>query len=288
MADGLQQAIDKMRADGAPEIAIDNFRHYYERLAKGETGTIPEDEIEPARDLPKAADLPEPDEEGHEALDRTVTIRLNGGLGTSMGMTGAKTLLEVKEGLTFLDVIARQVLGLRERYGIRLPLILMHSFRTREDSLKALERYPQLEADAPLDFLQGRVPKLRADDLLPVSWPSEPEHEWAPPGHGDIYTSLLTSGMLDELLERGYEHAFVANSDNLGAVLDPRILAWFARERLPFAMEVLRRTQGDRKGGHVARRRGAGLVLRETAQVRDEDQDAFQDIGRHRFFNANN
>src|SRR5919201_5996538 len=240
MADGLQQAIDKMRADGAPEIAIDNFRHYYERLAKGETGTIPEDEIEPARDLPKAADLPEPDEEGHEALDRTVTIRLNGGLGTSMGMTGAKTLLEVKDGLTFLDVIARQVLGLRERHGIRLPLVLMNSFRTREPTLKALERYPELDVGLPLDFLQGRVPKIRADDLQPVEWPADPELEWTPPGHGEIYSALLTSGMLDTLLEHGFEYALMANSDNLGATLDPRILAWFAREQLPFAMEVLR------------------------------------------------
>src|SRR5436190_4938272 len=288
MPDGLEQALDKMRADGAPEVAIENFRHYYERLAKGETGTIPEDEIEPARDLPSAADMPEPGDEGREALGRTVTIRLNGGLGTSMGMTAAKTLLEVKEGVTFLDVIARQVLKLRERYGIRLPLVLMHSFRTREESLKALERYPDLEADVPLDFVQGRVPKILADDLTPATSSSDPDLEWAPPGHGDLYTSLVTSGMLEKLLDSGYEYAFVANSDNLGAVLEPRILAWFARQGLPFAMEVLRRSESDRKGGHIAVRKRDGLVLRESAQTRDEDEDAFQDIDRHRYFNCNN
>jgi len=288
MPDGLEQALEKMRADGAPEVAIENFRHYYELLAKGETGTIPEDEIEPARDLPSAADLPEPGDEGREALERTVTIRLNGGLGTSMGMTAAKTLLEVKEGVTFLDVIARQVLKLRERYGIRLPLVLMHSFRTREDSLKALERYPDLKTDLPLDFVQGRVPKILADELTPATWPADPELEWAPPGHGDLYASLVTSGILENLLEGGYEYAFVANSDNLGAVLEPRILAWFAREQLPFAMEVLRRSESDRKGGHIAIRKGDGLVLRESAQTRDEDEDAFQDIDRHRYFNCNN
>jgi UTP--glucose-1-phosphate uridylyltransferase len=286
--DGLEQALEKMRADGAPDVAIENFRHYYERLAKGETGTIAEDEIEPARDLPSAADLPDPGDEGREALGHTVTIRLNGGLGTSMGMTAAKTLLEVKDGVTFLDVIARQVLTLRERYGIRLPLVLMHSFRTREESLKALERYPDLEADVPLDFVQGRVPKILADDLKPATSPDDPELEWAPPGHGDLYTSLVTSGMLEKLLDSGYEYAFVANSDNLGAVLEPRILAWFAREGLPFAMEVLRRSESDRKGGHIAIRKGDGLVLRESAQTRDEDEDAFQDIDRHRYFNCNN
>ena len=286
--DGLEQALEKMRADGAPELAIENFRHYYERLAEGETGTIAEDEIEPARGLPSATALPDPGQEGLEALERAVTIRLNGGLGTSMGMTGPKSLLEVKEGLTFLDVIARQVLELRRRHGIRLPLVLMHSFRTREASLEALERYPDLPADVPLDFVQGRVPKILAEDLMPAGWPSDPELEWVPPGHGDLYASLVTSGMLDELLGHGYEYAFVANSDNLGAMVEPRILAWFARERLPFAMEVLRRGESDKKGGHIARRKGNGLVLRETAQVREEDQDAYQDIQRHRYFNCNN
>jgi UTP--glucose-1-phosphate uridylyltransferase len=205
-----------------------------------------------------------------------------------MGMTGPKSLLEAKDGLTFLDIIARQVLALRRRFGVRLPLVLMNSFRTRDETLAALDRYQELHSDVPPDFLQGRVPKIRADNLEPVDWPDDPSLEWTPPGHGDVYTSLVTSGMLDQLLEHGYEYALIGNSDNLGAVMEPRILAWFAREQLPFAMEVLRRSESDRKGGHIARRRGGGLVLRESAQVRDEDQDAFQDITRHRYFNTNN
>jgi UTP--glucose-1-phosphate uridylyltransferase len=204
-----------------------------------------------------------------------------------MGMTRAKALLEVKDGLTFLDVIARQVLDLRARTGARLPLVLMNSFATREDSLAALARYPELEADVPLDFVQNKVPKLRADDLAPVDWPADPGLEWAPPGHGDLYTALVTSGLLEALLARGYRWAFVSNADNLGAVLDPRILGWVARDEVPFVMEVAQRTKADRKGGHLARRRGGGLVLREIAQTPDDDVGAFQDIGRHRFFNTN-
>jgi UTP--glucose-1-phosphate uridylyltransferase len=205
-----------------------------------------------------------------------------------MGMTQAKSLLEVKDGLTFLDVIARQVLTLRERFGVRLPLELMDSFYTRDDTLAALERYPDLGSDVPLDFAQGKFPQLLADSLEPASCPAEPELEWAPPGHGDLYTSIVTSGMLATLIEHGYEYAFVSNSDNLGAVLDERILAWFAREGLPFAMEVTDRTEADKKGGHIARRKCGGLVLRETAQTRDEDLAAFQDVRRHRYFNTNN
>ena len=288
MADnGLRAAIEKMRADGAADIAVDTFAHYYEQLAAGETGTLPESEIEPVDSVPDADDLPDPGDDVEAILDRTVAIRLNGGLGTSMGMTKAKSLLEAKDGLSFLDVIARQILGLRERSGARLPLVLMNSFATRDESLRALERYPELSADLPPDFIQGRVPKIDAGDLSPASWPDDPDLEWNPPGHGDLYTSIVTSGMLATMLDKGYEYAFVGNSDNLGATLEPRILAWFAREELPFAMEVADRTEADRKGGHIARRPDGGLVLREVAQTPDGDIDSFQDVARHRYFNTN-
>jgi UTP--glucose-1-phosphate uridylyltransferase len=281
----VSAATEKMEREGLPRIAIDTFAHYEQLLREGEQGTLPESELEPLTDVPGIDDLPEPDP---SALERAVVLKLNGGLGTSMGMTKAKSLLEVKDGHSFLDVIVRQVLHLRERHAAGLPLVFMNSFATRDDTLAALERYPDLELEGlPLDFVQGKVPKLLADGFEPVGWEADPSLEWAPPGHGDVFTSLATSGMLDTLVERGYEYVFVSNSDNLGAALEPRILTWFAREKLAFAAEVVDRTEADRKGGHLARRSDDGLVLRESAQVPDEDQEAFEDTERHRFFNAN-
>ncbi len=283
----MSAATDKMRAEGLSEAAVETFAHYERLLREGDQGTLPESELEPLSGLPDADSLPDSD---GAALDQAVVLKLNGGLGTSMGMTKAKSLLEVKEGLSFLDVIVRQILWLRERHGARVPLLLMNSFATRDDTLAALERYPDLAVDGlPLDFLQGRVPKLLEDGHEPVEWPADPALEWAPPGHGDVYTSLAGSGLLDRLLERGYRYVFMSNSDNLGAVLDTRILDWFAGEGLPFLSESTDRTEGDRKGGHLARRRSdGGLVLRETAQTPDEDREAFEDVSRHRFFNCNN
>jgi UTP--glucose-1-phosphate uridylyltransferase len=284
--DGLQASLDKMRAEGLADEAIQTFAHYYEQLVAGETGMIPEAEIEPVRELPEYDELPESD--GGDVLDRAVVIKLNGGLGTSMGMTGPKSLLEVKDGLTFLDVIAEQVLGLRRRSGARMPLVLMNSFATRDASLKRLREHDGIQADVPLDFVQNKEPKVRADDLLPAEWPDDPSLEWCPPGHGDLYTALQTSGMLETLLDKGYRYAFVSNVDNLGAGLDPRILSWFADSGAPFLSEAIDRTEADKKGGHLALRPDGSLVLRETAQTPDEDVDAFQDTDRHRFFNANN
>jgi UTP--glucose-1-phosphate uridylyltransferase len=285
--DGLQASVDKMSADGVADAAIETFRHYYERLRSGDQGAVAEADVEPIEALPDADELPEDEAGTADALDRTVVLKLNGGLGTSMGLDGPKSLLEVKQGHTFLDIIVKQVLSLRSRYEARLPLVLMNSFSTREPTLAALARHPDIEADVPLDFVQNKVPKLREDDLQPVSWPDNPALEWAPPGHGDLYPAMVGSGILEILLENGYRYAFVSNSDNLGAVVDPRILAWFAREEIPFLMEVADRTDADRKGGHLAALPDGGLVLRESAQTPKEDMDAFQDVERHRYFNTN-
>src|SRR3954451_7902624 len=287
--EGVEQARTKMADAGVGETASEVFSHYYRLLESGETGMIPEDTIEPL-DMESLAEVDVSDDVAAEALAGTVVVKLNGGLGTSMGMDKAKTLLEVRDGLTFLDVISRQVIALRKRYDVRLPLLFMDSFRTREDTLEALDAYSDLATDElPLDFLQSKEPKLRTDDLTPVEWPEEPDLEWCPPGHGDLYPSLRGAGLLDAMIDAGYERVFVANSDNLGAVPDARVAGWFAQSGAPFAIEAVRRTPSDRKGGHFARRKEDGrIVLRETAQTLPEDQEALADLERHRFTSTNN
>lgn len=286
---GLNKAREKMAAAGVDPVAIETFAHYFRLLEHGETGMIPESSIDPV-DIESLADVEVAEEDAAAALRGTAVIKLNGGLGTSMGMDRAKSLLCVRRGLSFLDVIARQVLHLRQRYDATLPMIFMNSFRTSGDTMAALARYEDLPVEGlPLEFLQNKEPKLNVKDLTPVSWPKDPDLEWCPPGHGDLYTALRGSGLLDQLLAAGYERVFVSNSDNLGAVPDPRIAGWFATSGAPFAIEAVRRTPSDRKGGHFARRKNDGrLVLRETAQTPKEDEAALADLERHRFCSTNN
>jgi len=278
----------KMQAAGLPQLAIDSFRVHFEQYRRGATGLMPEASITPVDDVPDAGALASYAAAGRRALEHAVVVKLNGGLGTSMGLSAAKSLLPAKDGHSFLDLIVRQVLHLRETYACGLPLVLMNSFRTREDSRRVLARYPQLATGLPADFLQHKVPRIRKSDDTPVVWPANPEHEWCPPGHGDIYPALVTSGLLPALRGRGIRWAFVSNSDNLGAVLDLGILGWIVSEQIPFVMEVADRREADRKGGHLARGADGRLVLRETAQCPREDERAFQDVRRHRYFNTNN
>ena len=279
----------KMQQAALPALMINVFRHYYEQLVEGETGFIHSTNALPVATLPDFAALtPAHAAAGEAALNRVVVLKLNGGLGTSMGMSGPKSLLTAKDNFSFLDIIVQQLHHLRDSSGARLPLVLMNSFSTDAETLAALAGHTDFKQDVPFRFLQHKVPKVRKEGLTQVNWPDDPEKEWCPPGHGDLYTALSTSGMLSTLLKAGYEYAFVSNSDNLGAVLDKRILGYFASERLPFLMEAAYRTPADSKGGHLAQRGDGQLILREIAQCPPNELEWFQDIERYRYFNTNN
>jgi len=274
--------VSKMEAEGLKPVVIDTFSYYYEKVVTGETGLIPDQDIDavPSDEVPDARDLGGYADAGKKAFDRAVMIVLNGGLGTSMGLTGPKSLLIARDGKTFLEVIVDQA---RKR-GVRLAI--MNSFSTHEDTLNALS---EIAPDRPpLTFLQHKFPKILQSDLSPAEWPQDPDLEWNPPGHGDIYTALLTSGMLDGLLDEGIEYAFICNSDNLGASMADALLGYFAEKGFPFMMEAARRTPADVKGGHLARHKNGRLILRESAQCPEDELDAFRDIERYRFFNTNN
>ncbi len=274
-----------MRDAGQPDEAIRSFANAYRRLESGESAMLPSAELEPAGDVDTLEDLPEADA---GALDRVAVVKLNGGLATTMGLRTPKSLIEARAGRSFLDIIIGNTLALRRRYGARLPLVLMNSQATCADTTRALESHPDLDAGLPVHFLQSMEPKLDAESLAPESWPSEPSLEWCPPGHGDVYSSLRSSGMLDALLDDGFRYAMISNADNLGATPDARIAGHLERGEIPFLMEVVEGTEADRKGGHIARRRSDGqLVLRETAQTPEEDQESFRDYRRWRYYNTN-
>ena len=262
----------KMRGVGLSDAAIGAFRHSVNVLESKQSMMIPEADIVPAEGVAEwdalVAATPEADA---ALLAQAVMIKLNGGLGTGMGLQKAKSLLEIKPGVTFLDVIVRQVRHLREQAGYPVSLLLMNSFSTGADTMAHLAQYAAEGFADPqqVEMIQNRVPKLLTDTLEPVQFPANPDLEWCPPGHGDIYPALVGSGWLDKLLAAGVKYAFVSNSDNLGAQPDTRFLRWFAESGVPFVMEVTRRTEADKKGGHLATRKTDGQpLLREIPNAR--------------------
>merc|ERR1719420_521693 len=278
----------KMKAEGLGDAAIAAFKYSYSRLLSGDKGMILESDISPATKVAKYEDIQKTIKQDPSLLKKTAVVKLNGGLGTGMGLDKAKSLLPVKDGDTFLDLIAKQVVDMRKKYG-GVKFMLMNSFSTSADTIAFLKKYPDLAKDKSIEFVQNKVPKIAKSDFSAATCPSVPDNEWCPPGHGDIYAALIGSGRLKDLLADGVEYVCVSNSDNLGATLDLDLLTYFAESGAPFMMEVCRRTENDKKGGHLAVRKADNqLILRESAQCADEDEKEFQNIDKHMYFNTNN
>ena len=171
----MQEFIAKMKQENLDDIVIDTFLHYYEQAVNGETGLIYDNDIQPV-DLDEIQELGNLDiyeEQGKNAYKNAVRIVLNGGLGTSMGLTGPKSLLKVKDDQSFLNVIMKQA------ENSDVSLLFMNSFSTHDDTISALDRMNSpLE---PKSFCQNKYPKVLQGSFTPASWPSNPKLEWNPP-----------------------------------------------------------------------------------------------------------
>ncbi|BCS89120.1 UTP--glucose-1-phosphate uridylyltransferase [Pseudodesulfovibrio sediminis] len=285
----FKQFEQKMVDDSAPAIVINAFKKHLAQFIEGNQACLAEDDIAPvfSHELPSLHTMDRYKDDGIAALPNTAIIKLNGGLGTSMGLDGPKSFLPIKEGRTFLDLILSQVELMRTEFGAQLPLLFMNSYWTEEQTNERLKNVINGDPNIPLSFQQHRYPRIRVDNMSPLQMEGAPEYDWNPPGHGDIYTSLLTSGLMRRLLLLGYRYVFVSNSDNLGAIFNPALLGYMVRKKIPFLMEVCERTSQDRKGGHLVKRLDGTLGLREVSQCAPKDMDAFQDINKYSFFNTN-
>ncbi|CAO3659108.1 unnamed protein product [Umbelopsis ramanniana] len=220
-------------------------------------------------------------------LSKLAVLKLNGGLGTTMGCVGPKSAIEVRDGMTFLDLSVRQIEYLNKKHDVSVPFILMNSFNTDEETKRIVQKYATHNIEI-LTFNQSRHPRINKDSLLPVARsPASPIDQWYPPGHGDLYESLYNSGLLDQLIAQGKEYLFVSNVDNLGATVDLSILHHMVETSAEFIMEVTDKTKADIKGGTLIDYDGR-IRLLEIAQVPSEHVEDFKSIKKFQIFNTNN
>jgi UTP--glucose-1-phosphate uridylyltransferase len=282
----LLKAIKKLRSRSKDQVVLDHFEKAYRQFSQGETGIIPFKEIQSL----KASDLVAYKELGSNLeplgikhLNKLAIIKLNGGIGTSMGCKGTKSLINITKDDSFLSLIIKQVKKLRETHKTDTKLILMNSPHTDAETRSYLNN----KYDFVKCFQQTMYPRIDTETKEPVIFPDTLKQEWAPSGHGDIYLSLVTSGLLDELLAAGIYYVFVSNSDNLGARIDPKILGYFIENKLDFLMETTPKTKADIKGGTLIRYND-DLTLLERSQVEESHISDFEDIQKFQIFNTNN
>ncbi|XP_043252768.1 UTP--glucose-1-phosphate uridylyltransferase isoform X1 [Colletes gigas] len=299
----LQRELDRLEstatADAKDEVQrhFAGFTHLFKRFLENDGPSLeweriqklPDDAIKDYNSLP----IPE-GEEIRRLLNKLVVIKLNGGLGTSMGCHGPKSVIAVRNGLTFLDLTVQQIEYLNKTYAANVPLILMNSFNTDDDTQRIIRKYKGIDVDIQT-FNQSCHPRINRDSLLPIAKHCDVPNDieaWYPPGHGDFYESFRNSGLLDKLLKQGREYCFISNIDNLGATVDFKILKLLLDKRdcappLEFLMEVTDKTRADVKGGTLIQYENK-LRLLEIAQVPKDHVDDFKSVKTFKFFNTNN
>ena len=281
----------KMTAAGMGDAAIRAFRRNYEALLRNETGMIPEASISPAVSLPRSKAIATSAPADAALLSQAVVIKLNGGLGTSMGLQGPKSLLAVRDGVNFLDLMVRQILDLRKTSGAPVRLLLMNSFSTSEDTLGHLERYrAEGLADASeVELMQNQIPKIDAATLRAGVVARRSGSRMVPARPRRSLPGARRQRLARPPARRRREIRLRFQFRQPRC--DPRSRHPAPTSRIPAhpsSWKCTRRTAADRKGGHLAMRKSDGrLLLREVAQCPDADLDAFQDIDRHQYFNTN-
>lgn len=274
----MKEELEELKKQHPNPEEMDDFYNLYKRFIKTRNQTIRWESIEPPNGkIVDYSDLKECSESNHDLLSKLAVLKLNGGLGTTMGMVGPKSAVKVRNGMNFIDLIVRQLKFLNKKYNCNVPLVLMNSFNTESRTMKLTRHYDNIKA-----FNQSMFPRISAENLMPIFGPAM----WYPPGHGDMFQSLKRSGMLDELLSDGKEYLFVSNIDNLAATIDLKILQNFVEENLDFCMELTNKTRADIKGGTLITHEGA-LTLLEIAQVPNNKKSEFTSTRKFKIFNTN-
>ena len=242
------------------------------------------DNIEPIDDsvVTQHCDLQQIDNEKTTDLENKVCIvKLNGGLGTTMGCTGPKSLMEIKGNYTFMDIIIQQ-----NKLFPKIPLVLMNSFYTHAQTNQYLSE-KQIGNLNIVSFNQNCYPRIIKETKSPLDHMSTDKDHLYPPGHGDLIQSLGDTGTLDKLMESGIQYAFIANSDNLGATMNFNILNDLMKHDIDFALELTPKTLNDVKGGTLIKYDGK-YVMFEVAQCPPDKLSEFTSIEKFKYFNTNN
>ena len=286
MDNNILECLKKCRVKNKDQRALDQYESMVRFYWSGQSGKVEFNKIqslEPHDLVPYALLDDDLEEKGKKHLSEVVVIKLNGGLGTTMGLETPKSLVAVRAENSFLDITTQQLNTFNTSFNTHIPFYLMDSDRTLKLTLEFISDKYDLK-----HFSQHMFPRINKETEAPLdAGVGDRESEWCPPGHGDIFLSLECSGALDELLNAGIYYAFVSNGDNLGATLDLKILGHMVDNNIDFLIETTPKTKADVKGGTLIRYKDK-LSLLERAQVEDSHLNEFEDVVKFQIFNTNN
>ncbi|MEZ6142616.1 MAG: UDPGP type 1 family protein [Zavarzinella sp.] len=195
---------------------------------------------------------------GHQAIadGKFAVLLVAGGQGSRLGFPKPKGMYPIGpiSQKTLFQIHAEKVLACGLRYGRKIPLILLTSPATHEETLIYLQENHYFGLDPKWVFLiqQGTMPAVdRTTGKLLLEAPGV--LFTSPNGHGGTISALIEDGMIDRLTELGVEHLFYFQVDNpLVQVLEPGFVGLHIEQRSQVSSKAVAKAYPKEKMGVFA------------------------------------
>jgi len=192
-------------------------------------------------------------------------ILVAGGQGTRLGFDHPKGLYPIGpvSGATLFQILIEGVQAAAQRYGVSIPLYLMTSPATHEETVAHLaerQRYGLAESDLRI-FCQGTMPAV---DFATGRILLEGKYSLAlsPDGHGGTLAALARSGCLADMARRGIRQLHYLQVDNpLAHVCDPAFLGYHLLSQSELTTAVVSKRGPEEKVGHLVEIDGRARIL---------------------------
>ena len=260
-----------------------------DRLANGEVACCDADGLSdriaapPARRIDTGGPIQSAKLIGEEALRCGlfgVTI-VAGGQGSRLGFPHPKGMYPIGPvaETSLFQILIEKIRAVAARYEVRIPLYLMTSPATHEETVAFLTENDMfgLPAEDVFVFCQGTMPAVD-EETGKLLLATKGSLFMSPDGHGGMLAALLESGAIDDIRSRGIEHLFYCQIDNpLIELLSPEFLGYHILANSDVTTQVVAKDDPTEKVGNVVSVDGRLQIIEysdlpvELAERRAED-----------------
>lgn len=245
------------------------------------------DKIEPIDFVDKSAlsaeELKKYNDLGDNAIKqgKYAVVTMAGGQGTRLGHNGPKGtfMLGLENDKSIFEILIDTLKESNNKYGVIIPWYIMTSRENNEqtENFFKANNYFGYDKNAITFFKQGELPMCSEEGKLLID--ENGLIKEAADGHGGIFESMSRNGIIDDMLKKGIEWAFIGPVDNvLVKMVDPTLLGVALDRNVLAAGKSVVKANSKEKVGVFCKRNGKPGVV-EYTEITDDLAEATDENG---------